>query len=96
MVDGKEVDTFDFVDIQLYETYNRAFINITLDKQSASSFMINQVNMISEGWMVDFSSVPELEYNSTIVRVPKEKLLIGLANSWADPKKVQIIEPSSC
>lgn len=45
--------------------------------------------------MVDFSSVPELDYESTIVRVPKNKLLIGLANSWADPKKVQIIEASS-
>jgi len=67
-----------------------------MDNQSASSFIINQVNLITQGWKVDFSSVPELEYESRIVKVPAHKLLIGLANSWADPKKVQIIEPSSC
>ncbi len=38
------------------------------------------------GWKVNFSEVKELNYGDTVVSVPLNKLVIGLANGWANER----------
>lgn len=77
------VDTFDFITIQLYETYSLADYYLNEAKESLSSYLTTFVTTLTEGWVVDFGSDSVLSFPSQVVKVPNSKLLIGLANGWA-------------
>lgn len=88
-----EVDTFDFVTVQLYESYSHADYNITVLNISASVYLQNAVYALTNGWFVDFSSQVDVGVVSQIVKVELNKLVIGVANGWAAGLKVILIYP---
>lgn len=92
-IDERVVDTFDFVTVQLYEGYSHANYHIEFLKESPVEYLVNFVQRISKGWWVDFSDDPELNHESSIVSVPAQKLVIGLANGWAGDGKFLFIPP---
>ena len=77
------VDTFDFITIQLYETYSLAAYYLDAENESLLNYLTSFVTTLYSGWTVDFSSDPELNFTSQTVTVPASKLVIGLANAWA-------------
>ena len=77
------VDTFDFITIQLYETYSLAAYYLDAKSESLLNYLTSFVTPLYNGWTVDFSSDPVLEFASVEVTVPASKLIIGLANAWA-------------
>lgn len=89
-----KVATFDFVTIQLYETYSHCLYNTSILGQPASEYLRNIVQKFETGWYVDFSSAPEFSWTSRMVQVPPTKLVIGLANGWANSSKVLLLNSS--
>ena len=55
---------------------------------------------MQRGWEVNFSTDPDprvAALGTKVIRIPKEKLLMGLANSWAaDAEKFLLIMPEDC
>jgi hypothetical protein len=92
--DCSTVDTFDFVTVQLYEGYSRALYNISIEKKmSSTEFLDSFVKKMEEGWDVDFAADSDLQWPKSRVRVPREKLVIGLANGWAGDGKFLFVPP---
>lgn len=88
------VDTFDFVTVQLYEGYSHANFQIELQNESPVKYLSDFVERISTGWLVEFSSDPALNYDSSVVSVAPDRLVIGLANGWAGDGKFLLIYPA--
>jgi hypothetical protein len=55
---------------------------------------------MAAGWLVDFSSAPALHMSAATVRVPPERLALGLANGWAGTRaaggKSLLVWPDEC
>lgn len=83
--------TFDFVTIQLYEGYSHCLYNTSILTQPASEYIQNIVQAFERGWNVEFSADPEIFWNTTRVQVPAGRLVIGLANGWADNTKFLLL-----
>lgn len=83
--------TFDFITIQLYEGYSHCLYNTSILEQPASEYIQNIVQDFERGWNVEFSSDPEILWNTARVHVPSSKLVIGLANGWADNTKFLLL-----
>ena len=47
---------------------------------------------MNDGWMVHFGD-HDIDLENCLVRVPREKLVIGLANGWANDGKFVYIDP---
>ncbi len=75
--------TFDAVTIQLYETFAHADYNISVLLQRPADYLVAWARALAAGWVVDFSSAPELAFPSALVQLPPSQLVIGLANGWA-------------
>jgi hypothetical protein len=86
--------TFDWVCVQLYETWSRAHQNISYIGQPADDYLNRLMPYYLDGFEVDFSSVPALNWPSQRVRLNASQVVIGLANGWADPTRVLLVEPS--
>ena len=52
-------------------------------KVSASDYISNLIRIVKEGWEVKFEEVEEIKLKNSIVSIPLDKLVIGLANGWA-------------
>jgi chitinase len=91
--DGNHTDTFDFITVQLYEGYSHAEYNTTILKQVPNEVLVRFVQLITKGWEVEFSQDPEIGYNSQFVKIPPERLVVGLANGWAGDGKFLLIYP---
>ena len=50
------------------------------------------VQDMNDGWMVHFGD-NGVDLDNCLVRVPREKLVIGLANGWANDGKFVYIDP---
>ena len=83
LVQCKLIDTFDLVVYQLYESYSHSNYHEQVNKGSLAAWVTNLVLRMEQGWLVRFSSDQELGFQDHVVKVPREKLLIGLANAWA-------------
>lgn len=83
--------TFDFITIQLYEGYSHCLYNTSILNQPASEYIQNIVQDFQRGWNVEFSSDPDIFWNTSRVQVPAERLVIGLANGWADNSKFLLL-----
>eukprot|EP00808_Paulinella_micropora_P019717 g69830.t1 len=81
--DGVWVDTFDLVDVQLYETFSRASHLVVDDGMPAHIYLQSLVMSMALGYTLDFASDPELNYNTTgFIQVPPQKLTIGVTNYY--------------
>lgn len=85
---------FDFVTVQLYESWAHADFNITVAGQRPADYLVSWINNLAAGWVVDFSSDPTVSWPTQRVSVDPSRLLIGLANGWAGgyhPKSLLIM-----
>lgn len=83
--------TFDFITIQLYEGYSHCLYNTSILKQPASEYIRNIVQKFERGWNINFSADRDISWNATFLKVPSDKLVIGLANGWADNTKFLLL-----
>lgn len=91
---SKYNNCFDFITIQLYEGYSHALYNLFYTKNiSVSEYLHNLITNIKNGWMINYSSVPELMLESQPVSIEPRRIVIGLANGWAGDGKFLLIYP---
>lgn len=92
--------TFDWVSLQLYETWSVANCELTLHGMSVPDYLAGLVKAMAAGWQVDFASAPSVGLATQTVAVAPTRLVIGLANGWAHPAgwkpgaKTLFIEPA--
>lgn len=79
--DGTRVDTFDWVCLQLYEGWSRANNELASKGVPFGTYLPTLVSRMSTGWRVDFGQNGGIK----TVSVPKNRLVIGLANGWTSP-----------
>jgi len=93
---AKWADSIDLISIQFYESYSHAAYNIVKRGVSPSSYLINYVSQIVEngGHTIDFDQDETVQFNNTFIKIPLNKLVIGLANGWADRERTVYISPS--
>ena len=77
VIDKYGIDIFDWVMVQFYERYSNALYNIIDQKKAASSYLASIVKKYVEGYFVNFPD----GYRK--ITIPKEKLVLGIANGWA-------------
>ena len=77
-------ETFDFVSLQMYESWSVADCNISGLLQPPDEYLPRLAAAMDAGWTVSFSDVPSLGLADQTVRVPLQKLVLGLANGWAE------------
>jgi hypothetical protein len=56
-VTGTDVPTFDFVSIQLYESYTHAVYNVSVLGTPPAEYVVSFVQQVLAGWEVDFSAL---------------------------------------
>ncbi|KAJ3354400.1 hypothetical protein HDU83_005325 [Entophlyctis luteolus] len=89
-----KVDTFDFITVQLYEGYSRTLFQIDYQKVQPWMAIVEFVEKISRSpWTVRFSLDPDVGLNDMKIAVPHDKLVIGLANGWANDGKFLLVMP---
>jgi len=91
--------TFDYVLLQLYESWSVADCNISQLQQPAEAYLPRLVAAMDSGWTVTFSTAPELGLSDQTIRVPSHKLVLGLANGWTSlsppAKKALLLMPDT-
>jgi len=85
------VPTFDFISIQLYESWSRANYLINKLKVPVGTYLTELVEGMIAGWQVDFSSDPQIGLKTQNVTVLSSQLVIGLANAWAGPRPAKCL-----
>lgn len=88
-------EAFDFISVQLYESYAHADYNVSVAAQPAADYLVDYVRSFSPpgaergaGFTVDFGQDPSLgQVGLGFVPVPLEKLVIGIGNGWVDGVK---------
>lgn len=74
------VETFDWVSVQFYEGWSRANYHLSIRGDDAPMYFRNLVSDMDHGWEIDFG-----QRGKRVVRVPRDKLMFGLANAWTSP-----------
>lgn len=77
-VDGESVPTFDWVGLQFYEGWSRMGVALG-EGREFREYMSDVVRSMDNGWKVDFG-----ERGVHMVRVKRDRLVIGVANGWAE------------
>ena len=78
-------DTFDMIMLQLYESYSHFGHAVGVRGEPPADALARLVRALRDGWLVRFGSDPALGLADAEVRVPPARLVIGLANAWAEP-----------
>lgn len=87
-------ETFAFVTIQLYEGYSHAQYKAIVLRQSVPDVLVDAVQALINGWIIDYSHDDALKYPvKTLVNVPPQRLVVGLANGWAGDGKFFLAFP---
>ncbi len=85
--------TFDWVAVQLYESYSRALQAVVADGQPADAYLTDYIKQLQDGWTVDFGSDKAINWPSQHVSLNKSQVVIGLANGWTDGSRAILIAP---
>jgi len=88
---GSKVPTFDFISLQLYESWSRSNYEINNKQPNASDYLVGLVQSMAKGWQIDFSSDSEIGLPTQIFKVPPTQLVIGLANGWVGPRPAKCL-----
>ena len=80
------IDTFDFVSLQLYEGNTHVLYKYEREKKSFGEIIDELVANLTKGYNVDFSKDKNSGLDKTLIKVPEDKIVIGLANGWANGK----------
>jgi len=84
------MDTFDWISIQLYEAYSPFAHDVHRRKLDQSEALMIRIQRIVDGYTVTDFPFESSEYE---VKIPPAKLVIGVANKWADGMKFCRVEP---
>lgn len=76
-VEGEKIQTFDWISVQFYEGWSRMGYELA-SGVDFKEYMTDVVEKMERGWEVHFG-----ERGRKVVQVPREKLVIGIANGWA-------------
>ena len=91
---SQQLNTFDFVTIQLYEGYSHAEYNTTQLRQNSADYVAGFVQKVLEGWDVDYTVDTELQYPYVRrIELERTQLVVGLANGWAGDGKFFLLYP---
>ncbi|KAL7554433.1 hypothetical protein ACHAWF_017889 [Thalassiosira exigua] len=86
------VEAFDWISIQLYEAYSPFAHDVRGREAGQAEALMARIRRLIEGYTV--ANLP-LEPSEYTVKVPPSKLVIGIANGWADGTKFCKVEPSA-
>ena len=92
---GKDVPTFDFVDVQLYESFSRAAQALESKGTSGRDYLVQWTRAIIKGWTVDFASDPAVGWPSSKVAVPASQLVRDAASPSPCPSSPVAAAPES-
>ena len=85
MIAKFSINTFDFVSVQLYEGYSHALYKFEREKISFGEIINELVESLTKGYLVIFDKEKD---DKAVIRIPEDKIVIGLANGWASDKFV--------
>ena len=85
------IETFDWVSLQLYEAYSPFSHDIHRRKLKQSEALMARIQRLIEGYTVIDLPVEASEYE---VKIPASKIVLGIANGWADGFKFCKVESS--
>ena len=85
------MDTFDWISIQLYEAYSPFAHDIYRRQMKQLDALMLRVQRLVDGYTV--TNLPLESSSDYEVKVPPSKLVIGIANGWADGLKFCKVEP---
>jgi hypothetical protein len=88
------IDAFDWISIQLYEAYSPFAHDVSRRHLDPVDALMARVNRFVDGYTVNFDT-PALSFSEYEVRIPLEKLVVGVANRWADGLKFCVVKPES-
>ena len=83
----------------MYESYSHADYHIAASPGlglPAAEYLYSYTKAINGGYNVTFNQDPELIDTPNWVPLPLNKIVIGLANGWADGEKAVIISSDDC
>jgi chitinase len=89
-MNGTLVPTFDYIMIQFYEGYSHFLYQTRIKQQDPSEYMYTIIKNMISGWEIAFSET--VDYPNKIVSVPSSRIVIGLANAWADNSKFLFLD----
>lgn len=91
---GYDGPTFDWVCVQLYETWSRAHQAVYANGQAVNDYLVDYVPRLIDGWQVDFSSDKAVNWPSQRVSLNATQVVIGLANGWSDGTRALLVDPT--
>lgn len=80
------LDIFDFISIQLYEGYSHSLYQFERMKKKFGEILYDLIKGLTNGFNVDFSKEPNSGLKNEIIKINDDKIVIGLANGWANDK----------
>ena len=84
IIDKFGLEIFDFVSIQLYEGFSHANFRY-LNKEKIGKIFEDLIINLNNGFYVNF------EYGKKLIKINKEKIVIGIANGWANEIKEKFL-----
>ncbi|KAL9186880.1 hypothetical protein ACHAXT_010600 [Thalassiosira profunda] len=86
------ISTFDWISIQLYEAYSPFAHDVHRRKLDQNEALMMRIRRLVEGYTVTELPLTTSEYE---VKIPPSKLVLGVANGWADGLKFCKVDPSA-
>ena len=80
------IETFDFISFQFYEGYTHALYKFQREKKFFGDILMEFLSKVKNGFYVDFSMVKESGFGREKIIIPEDKIVIGLANGWANER----------
>jgi chitinase len=85
------LDIFDWISIQLYEAYSPFAHALSHRKVDPVDALMARIRRLTNGYTI--TEIPDLTFSEYHLKVPLNKLVIGVANKWADGLKFCKVKP---
>ena len=89
------LDTFDFISLQLYEGYTHTLYKYNREKKSFGEILNDLVEKLTKGYYVDFDKDKNSGLDKEFIKIPEDKIVIGLANGWAGNGKFLFVDENN-
>ena len=89
------LNTFDFISLQLYEGYTHTLYKYNREKKSFGEILNDLVERLTKGYYVDFDKDKNSGLVKEFIKIPEDKIVIGLANGWAGNGKFLFVDENN-
>ena len=89
------LNTFDFISLQLYEGYTHTLYKYNREKKSFGEILNDLVERLTKGYYVDFDKDKNSGLDKEFIKIPEDKIVIGLANGWAGNGKFLFVDENN-